>query len=97
MNAFHSILFVGCGNMGGAMLDGWLAAGLDPARFTIVSPNRADAPQGVHLLRAIPDAPFDAVILGVKPQKLDEVAAEVARVAGADCCLVSLLAGISPS
>ena len=27
-----TLLLVGCGKMGGAMLDGWLARGLDPDR-----------------------------------------------------------------
>ncbi len=29
-----SILICGCGNMGGAMLTGWLASGMTPAQFT---------------------------------------------------------------
>ncbi|HMN55272.1 MAG TPA: pyrroline-5-carboxylate reductase, partial [Sphingopyxis sp.] len=32
------LLLVGCGNMAGAMLDRWLAAGLDPASVAIVDP-----------------------------------------------------------
>jgi pyrroline-5-carboxylate reductase len=31
MTQLRSILLIGCGNMGGAMLTGWLAAGMDPA------------------------------------------------------------------
>ena len=49
----ESILLVGCGNMGGAMLAGWLAVGMAPARFTVVDPVLAEAPQGVTLLRAL--------------------------------------------
>ena len=33
-----AMLLVGCGNMAGAMLDRWLAAGLDAAAVTIVDP-----------------------------------------------------------
>ncbi|HEX2762400.1 MAG TPA: pyrroline-5-carboxylate reductase, partial [Allosphingosinicella sp.] len=29
---------IGCGNMAGAMLEGWLAAGLDPRLVTVVRP-----------------------------------------------------------
>ena len=94
MTTFQSILFVGCGNMGGAILDGWLAGGLDPARFTIVSPNRSSAPDGVRLLRTIPNESFDVIVLGVKPQMLDQVVDDVQRVAGPDTCVLSLLAGI---
>lgn len=76
------------------MLDGWLAGGVDPARFTIVSPNRERAPDGVRLLRTIPDEHFDAVILGVKPQKLSEVAPQVRPAVGAGTCVISILAGV---
>ncbi|MBP6555523.1 MAG: NAD(P)-binding domain-containing protein, partial [Novosphingobium sp.] len=69
-----SILIVGCGNMGGAMLAGWLAAGFDPARFTVVDPVLAEAPAGVRLLREVPAEAFDVVLLGIKPQALGEVA-----------------------
>ena len=72
MNSFHSILLIGCGNMGGAMLDGWLAGGLDPARFTVVDPAARELPGGVAQFREIPPgAAFDAVLIGVKPQLLD--------------------------
>lgn len=90
---YTKILFVGCGNMGGAMLDGWLAGGVAPECFTIVSPNRAEAPAGVRLLRDVPDETFDMVIAGVKPQKLGEVAGAIRLVARGDTLLVSILAG----
>ena len=44
----ETILLIGCGNMGGAMLAGWLAAGLAPSRFTVVDPMLAEAPPGVR-------------------------------------------------
>ena len=47
----NSILIFGCGNMGGAMLAGWLRGGLDPARFTVVDPYLESVPAGVTLLR----------------------------------------------
>jgi len=89
----QSILILGCGNMGGAMLAGWLAAGLDPARFTVVDPYLGEAPAGVQLLRAVPPGPFDAVLLGIKPQTLDEAALALAGAVGPDTVLLSILAG----
>ena len=94
MNSNDSILILGCGNMGGAMLAGWLAAGLDPARFTVVDPLLTAAPAGVRLLRAIPDEQFTTVLLGVKPQTLDEAAAALAPAIGAQTVLLSILAGV---
>ena len=92
---FRSILIVGCGNMAGAMLEGWLAAGLDPARFAVVNPSVKDLPAAIAQHRSIPKSgDFDAVLLGVKPQKLGDVADEVARLAGEGTAVLSLLAGV---
>ena len=92
---FQNILFVGCGNMAGAMLDGWLAAGCDPSRFTIVDPARETAPDGVEMLRELPgDREFDAVLLGVKPQMLADVGPNVEALTGEHTVVLSLLAGV---
>lgn len=91
----NSILMVGCGNMAGAMLQGWLAAGFDPARFTIADPAPRDLPQGVSHLAAIPAAgQFDAILLGVKPQMLGDVVPPVAALAGPGTVILSMLAGV---
>ena len=94
MREFETILIAGCGNMGGAMLAGWLASGIDPAIFTVVDPVLDQVPQGVALLRDLPDDRFDAILVGVKPQLLAEVAAGIARLAQDDTTLVSILAGV---
>ena len=60
---FNSILVVGCGNMTGAMLEGWLAGGVPRDNFTVVTPSRESVPGGVELLREVPDGRrFDAVL-----------------------------------
>ena len=94
MERFQNILLVGCGNMAGAMLNGWLAGGIPASRFTVVDPHRTDVPEGVTLLRAFPEGRFDAVMLGVKPQGLDEVAAGLAALVGRETVLFSILAGV---
>lgn len=86
------MLICGCGNMGGAMLAGWLAGGLDPASFTVVDPVLPRAPDGVRLLREVPDERFDFVLLGIKPQSLAEVAPGLAE-AARGAILLSILAG----
>jgi len=92
---FNSILLVGCGNMAGAMLEGWLAAGADPARFTVVDPARDTAPGGIAVLRGLPaEGVFDAILLGVKPQNLAEIAPQVEPLAGPHTAILSLLAGV---
>lgn len=93
--AFSAILLVGCGNMGGAMLAGWLRAGADPQGFTVVDPALREAPPGVALLREMPRTEgFDAVLLGVKPQLFAEVAPSVEPLVGAGTVLLSILAGV---
>lgn len=94
MISFERILIVGCGNMGGAMLAGWLAGGLSPSRFTVVDPLLPAAPAGVTLLRELPAGPFDALLLGVKPQMLDDVAPQLTALAGEGTMLFSILAGV---
>jgi pyrroline-5-carboxylate reductase len=92
---FEKILMIGCGNMAGAMLQGWLAGGLDPARFTVVDPGEKDLPAAITQHRAIPQSgDFDAILLGVKPQMLGEVAPLVAPLAGGSTTVLSLLAGV---
>ncbi len=90
----QSILLIGCGNMGGAMLAGWLAGGFDPTRFTVVDPYLAEAPAGICLLRELPAGQFDAILLGVKPQMLGDVAPKLAAMAGPHTTILSILAGV---
>jgi pyrroline-5-carboxylate reductase len=92
---FPHILIFGCGNMGGAMLRGWLAAGVAPERFTVVDPVASDLPKGVMLHRSVADLDrtFDAVLLGIKPQMLAVLAPEVASKLASGALLISILAG----
>ncbi len=91
---FARILLFGYGTMASAMLDGWLASGLEPSRFTVYNPRPKPVPAGVLFRNSLPDGDFDAIVLGVKPQMLRETAAEVAALAGPDTVLVSILAGV---
>ena len=90
------VWLIGCGNMAGAMLRRWIDTGAIAATDVDVI-NRADRalPAGVRQARTLPDTPLpDLVILGMKPQQLDEVAADhAARFAGAPV-LLSILAGV---
>lgn len=94
MSGLDRILIFGCGNMGGAMLAGWLAGGVDPARFTIVDPVLADVPEGTTLLRELPQGQFDVILLGIKPQVLGELAPSVRPLAGEKAVVLSILAGV---
>ncbi len=92
----RKVLIFGCGNMAGAMLAGWLKAGVDPARFVVVDRSLETAPDGVELHRSLPEiSDHDAVLLGVKPQHLDALKGELQPVAGPGVVVFSLLAGIT--
>lgn len=92
--AHAPILIVGCGNMAGAMLRRWLDVGVSPGAVTVVRPSGRPPAAGVRTLTSVPAGPPPRLLLlGVKPQKLDEVAEEVARMLGPDTLLLSILAG----
>lgn len=87
------VWIVGCGNMGGALLRRWLAAGLEPSRVTVIdpAPRRVD---GVAWLTEPPEGSPSLMVLGIKPQLLDEAAALYGNSATGDTVIVSMLAGI---
>ncbi|RKE53225.1 MULTISPECIES: pyrroline-5-carboxylate reductase [unclassified Sphingomonas] len=86
---------VGCGNMGGAMLRRWIAAGLDPANVTVITRSGQGAPQGVRSLTALPDEEAPAtVMLALKPQQIDAAQALLAPMRGKPQLLLSILAGV---
>jgi pyrroline-5-carboxylate reductase len=91
------LLIIGCGNMGGAMLAGWLAAGEDPARFSVLDPALPQAPEGVALYRDTAAVPgrHDAVLLGFKPQQLGALGPGLQALTGSGVTVCSLLAGIT--
>ena len=93
-----SLVLMGAGKMGGAMLEGWLAAGLSAARTTVLDPDPSDALRALCTVRGIalnPDAPPEpaVLVLGIKPQGLDAAAPVAAGLAGEGTLVVSILAG----
>jgi pyrroline-5-carboxylate reductase len=97
-NFVGRLLLVGCGNMAGAMLDRWLAEGLDPARVAVVDPFAAPR-EGVALHASLAEwraagGAADWIMLGMKPQQLGDVAEELAPAVGEGVHLLSILAGV---
>ncbi|HET9398282.1 MAG TPA: pyrroline-5-carboxylate reductase, partial [Sphingomicrobium sp.] len=75
---------VGCGNMAGAMIAGWRAAGLDFSGVTVIRPSGKPV-EGVRTMTAYPpDEVPRLVMLGFKPQLLDEIVPDLAVRVGAD-------------
>ncbi|KQP70907.1 pyrroline-5-carboxylate reductase [Methylobacterium sp. Leaf111] len=93
-----SLTLVGAGKMGGAMLSGWLAGGLDPARTTILDPQASPELQALCAARGLalnPAAPpvAEALVLAMKPQGLEAAAPALAPLIGPGTLVVSVLAG----
>ena len=87
--------FVGCGNMGGAIIDGWRIGGLDLSPLTVIRPSGKPV-EGVRVVTSASEAAAgpELVVLAFKPQKLGEIAPELRRLLVAETTVVSLLAGV---
>jgi pyrroline-5-carboxylate reductase len=82
--------------MGGAMLRRWIAAGMDPARVTVITRSGKGVPEDVRSLTALPegeDAP-ETLMLALKPQQIDAAQALLAPLRGSAKLLLSILAGV---
>ena len=96
LDAFTGTLaLVGAGKMGGAMLDGWLARGLDPGRVAVFDPQ---PPPGLarHVgLRLNPrdGVAADVMVLAVKPQVAAEALPPLKPLVGPASLVVSIMAG----
>ena len=98
-----TILLVGCGKMGGALLDGWFKRGLNPVDVIVVEPGgrAAVAPCATHrALTCLPhvrDLPKDfhpdVVVFAVKPQVSDDVVPAYAYFASQHPVFLSVIAG----
>ncbi|MDP3243252.1 MAG: NAD(P)-binding domain-containing protein, partial [Reyranella sp.] len=80
------LLLVGCGKMGGAMLDGWLARGLAAADVVVAEPVEAIRPKqaGLRVVSSsseIGETP-EIVVLAVKPQSMDATLTDLKRFVG---------------
>lgn len=85
---------IGAGNMGGAMLRGWLSNGIAPAEVVVIDPLVADLPPGVMHYKELPKGAPDTLVVAVKPQQLRELSATYKERAVAPRLLLSVLAGI---
>ena len=70
------LVLVGCGKMGSAMLEGWLANGVQPSDLWILEPYPTDRlkalqAEGLHLNDELPAAPA-LCMLAVKPQYMKD-------------------------
>ncbi len=92
--ARRGLVILGCGKMGSALLEGWLAGGLDPRSVCVVEPQPSDwlAAQGVGLNEALPEGAA-VVLLAVKPQMMGEALPQVRGAVGKGTLVISIAAG----
>ena len=91
-----SIVMIGCGNMGGALLARW--AGLEGLDFTVVDPAKPHVPDGVTVkdsVDGLQPGTFHALIVAVKPQLIDTAIPPAADFLAEGGVAISIAAGTS--
>src|SRR5882757_11126558 len=100
-NIHGTIALAGAGKMGGAMLTGWLAQGLDAKRVVVIEPHPsaeigALAAQGIRLNPSVKEAgEIDTLVVAVKPQSFREAGASLNPFVGSSTLVVSIMAGMT--
>jgi len=97
------LILAGAGKMGGAMLTGWLAGGLDPALVRVQDPGPPPEIRDLlarHGIKWAPElkaadlpAPPSVILAAVKPQVMDDVFPALAKLAGPGTLTLSIAAG----
>jgi pyrroline-5-carboxylate reductase len=94
-----TLTLIGAGKMGSAMLKGWLALGLDPAKVAVIEPE--PSPEVARLVaRGLALNPPSAVspatsvvVIAIKPQIASEVLPDLTPLVGASTLVISIMAG----
>jgi pyrroline-5-carboxylate reductase len=100
-NINGNVLLVGAGKMGGAMLAGWLARGLDPKRVAVIEPHpsaeiNALSAKGVRLNPSPGDVGTVAtLVVALKPQSFRDAGAALKSFTGSSTLVVSIMAGMT--
>ena len=94
-----TIVLAGAGKMGGAMLSGWLAQGLEAARVAVIEPKPSDEIRA-HLAKGVRLNPSPkragtvaAFIVALKPQAFREAGPGLKPFVDATTLVVSIMAG----
>lgn len=90
----QGLVLLGCGKMGSAMLQGWLAQGVQAGAVWVNDPYPSDwlKATGVHLNAGLPAAPA-IVLIAVKPQMMAEALPSLAALGNGSTLFVSVAAG----
>jgi pyrroline-5-carboxylate reductase len=96
-NISGTIALAGAGKMGGAMLTGWLAQGLDPKRVVVIEPRPSSeisalVTKGVRLNPPAKDV-VETLVVAVKPQSFREAGSTLRPFTASSALVVSIMAG----
>ena len=96
-NITGTIALAGAGKMGGAMLAGWLAGGLDAKRVVVIEPMPSEEitallPKGVRL-NPKDTGPVETLMIAVKPQSFREAGPALRPLVAPSTLVVSIMAG----
>jgi pyrroline-5-carboxylate reductase len=93
-----NVVLIGAGKMGGALLQGWIGLGVDPARIVVMEPEPAAsiealAARGVRINPEPASICADAIVIAVKPQIAAEIMPTIAALMSPSTVVVSIMAG----
>ena len=93
--AERGLVLLGCGKMGSAMLEGWLAGGLPTSSVWVQDPYPSDwvKASGVHVNETLPETPA-IVLVAVKPQVMAEALPVLKPMGNGETLFISVAAGI---
>jgi len=98
LKSIGSLLLVGAGKMGGAMLDGWIARGLAPKRIVVIEPQpgkavKALTRRGLKLNPKGKPVEAAAIVIAVKPQSAPAALPPLRPYVGKTTLVLSIMAG----
>jgi pyrroline-5-carboxylate reductase len=100
LNLTGTLVLVGAGKMGGAMLEGWLKGGADPSHVVVLdpaAPEELKASAARHGMRLNPDlgsiTDAEVLVIAVKPQVMEDVLPGLVRLGHSKPLVLSVAAG----
>lgn len=92
----RGLVLVGCGRMGGALLKGWLARGIEPGAVAVIDPDPPAwlSQAGVAANGVLPDDPA-VLVIAVKPQMMGDVLPRLQPGRAGRTLVLSVAAGVT--
>lgn len=98
LDGVGNLALFGAGKMGAAMLQAWIALGLDPKNVAVFEPQpsadiRALAARGLRINPKQDVGDLSGIVLAVKPQTATDIVRDLGALLGKETLLVSIMAG----